>query len=250
MSEQHPDPAGEATARVAQLAAMTVSLGEALARLRAQRAYAQADHDRALRVSADLDARRHGTVYRQALDPAWVRTADTTQLLAAWHVAGPYLDDDPTARLATERIEDRLRQLHPEAMSVYDGPPLDGLPPEYRMQQASHLLRGPYGLDPVGTPIARAEQAQAAADLAAPDLRSTPTMDERVAARADAAGHAGRAAATSSDPTGRAFPVPAAQAMSTAPAATRRAVLAITAGPVRKQLTAAPHQTSTLRSSR
>jgi hypothetical protein len=254
MSEQHPDPGGEAAARVAQLAAMTVSVGEALARLRAQRTIARADDDRrdqaALRAFARVDAARAGLVYRQALSPSWVRGADTTQLLTAWHCAGPYREHDPTANLAADRVEQRLRQLHPEAMAVYDGVELRGLPPDYRMQQASRLLRGPYGLDPIGTPIAAAERAHAADNLAAPDLQSTRTVDERTTARADAAGHAGRAAALDGGLTGNAFPVPIHEAMRTAPAAAHRAVRAITAGPVPKQLTATPHQASHQRSSR
>jgi hypothetical protein len=247
--QQHPDPGGEAMARAAQLAAMTLSVGEALVRLRAQRLHDRAADDQreaaAGRAAARAYAAESAVIYRQALRGDWIYTSPTEELLGAWRCAEPYRDTDPTAKIASDRVEDRLRQLHPEAMAVYDSADLQAWPAQHRMQQVIPYMRGPYGLDPVGTPTANHEQARAAADLGSPDDRGTPDLDERTASRATAAGHQGQAAAHESRPVDvvtQAFPVPIHDAMRTAPKAAAGAVKAITAGPIRKQLTATPHE--------
>jgi hypothetical protein len=279
MTEQHPDPGGEAAARAAQLAAMTVSVAEAVVRLRAQRVYDRAvagDQTAAAdRARQAADAATARVVYGAALDATWRRTASTSELLDAWAAAGAYLDGDPTAALAAERVEERLRRLHPEALAAYDPGRSGGFPRQDCMDVAGLLWRGEYGLDPIGTPVARSladiETARAAGSLGTPDLRSTPGVDDTHAATADAARHLGtaadRAAGTARvDATylpagtcrvvvGEAFPVDIHQSMATAPQAVMRtatAIRALTAAPHRRQLTAAPTATTnpTLRRTR
>ena len=159
MDDRHPDPPSEAAARVAQLAAMSISVAEALARLRAQRLADQAAADRqaaaAARAAARAAAAAARLTYSPALDDAWLRGAPTSALLDAWVATQHYPSADPTAPTAQERVEQRLRQLHAEAMQAYDTARADGGPPLACMAQAAALFRGEYGLDGVGTPIHR-----------------------------------------------------------------------------------------------
>src|SRR4051812_3709674 len=173
---------------------MSISVAEALARLRAQRLADHAATDREATAAARAEARAAATAarltYTPALDDAWLRTASTSALLDAWVATLQVPDGDPTARAAQERVEQRLRQLHAEAMQAYDTARAQGQPPAAGMAQAAGLLRGESGLDEVGTPIQRSiadlHQHLAAADDATPDLISTPSVDERLAAAADA----------------------------------------------------------------
>ena len=101
MDDRHPDPPSEAAARVAQLAAMSISVAEALARLRAQRLADQAAADRQAAAAARAQARAAAAAarltYSPALDDAWLRGAPTSALLDAWVATQLYPSDDPTA---------------------------------------------------------------------------------------------------------------------------------------------------------
>jgi hypothetical protein len=257
VDDRHPDPHSEAAARVAQLAAMSISVAEALARLRAQRVADRAATDREAAAAARAGARAAAAAarltYTPAMDDAWLRTASTSGLLDAWVATQHVPDADSTARAAQERVEQRLRQLHAEAMRAYDTTRANGGPPLASMAQATGLLRGEYGLDKVGTPIQRSladlHQHLAAADDATPDLISTPTVDERRAAAADAVRHRGFAADHAQDVgAGRldvawhAFPRSAEEAMATAPKAAAKAMQALPAPPKRLALTATRSQ--------
>ena len=256
-ADQHPDPGGEAAARAAQLAAMVVSVAEAAARLRAHRlsaAQTAAEQDAAARrAMAASEAATARIVYGAALDDDWRRQASTTELLDSWTAANVYLPVEPLARLASERVEHRLRQLHPEAMAAYDAARSAGFPREDCLDVAAHLWRGEYGLDPIGTPVARQlaehERGRAAADRSIGDLIATVGVDEATAGLTSATTHDGRAAAygaasaLTADPrvvVGQAFPVGIHEAMATAPRAAKDR-LALVAAPQRLQLTATPH---------
>lgn len=255
----HPDPQGEAAARVAQLAAMTLSVGEAMARLRSQRL-----HDRALgeqQTAAVLRAQQSAQEaadrlrFSRALEDRWVRSSSTSELLDAWSTALPYLGREPLADLAAERVEARLRQLHPEAMATYHAGRAGGFARRDCLDVASTLWRGEYGLDPLGTPVAQDlgnragpeqslaehERQQAAANLGRPDLIATPAVDETQTAAAGAAQHLGRAAAHD-EVAALAFPIGIHEAMRTAPQAAARAIRALPSAPIRKQLTATAQQ--------
>ncbi|WP_088319470.1 hypothetical protein [Kineosporia sp. R_H_3] len=258
-SDQHPDPGGEAAARAAQLAAMVVSVAEAAARLRAHRqsaAHAAAEQDAsARRAVAAAEAASARIVYGAALDDAWRRQASTSELLDSWSAAGDYAASDPLARLTTERVEERLRQLHPEAMAAFDATRAAGFPPEDCLDVAAFLWRGEYGLDPIGTPVARRladfERGRAAAERGTDDVLATAGVDEATAGLAASAGSDGRAARygaaghlpAGNDPlvvVGQAFPVDIHTAMATAPRAAKER-LALVAAPQHRQLTATPH---------
>jgi hypothetical protein len=238
---------------------MSISVAEALARLRAQRLADQAAADRDAAAAARAQARAHPAAarltYTSALDDAWLRRASTSTLVEAWVATQHHPDADPAAPLAQERVEQRLRQLHAEAMQAYDTARADGAPALACMARASGLFRGEYGLDDVGTPIHRSladlHQHLAAAAEATPDLLATPAVDERHGATADAARHRGVAgaqatgligdsAASGVDVTWHAFPLTAEQAMATAPKAAAKAVRALPAPPQRLQLESTP----------
>lgn len=226
-AEHNPDPGAEAAARAAQLAAMLVSVAEAAARLRAHRlttAHAAAEHDatarRALAAARAADAR---LVYGAALDNAWLRQASTSELLDSWAAADGYLTRDPLARLASERVEHRLRSLHPEAMTAHDAARAAGRTRDECLAAAAPWWRGEYGLDPVGTPVARQPPTGHPPD-------PTPAAPPRRDVRPD----------TATGTVRQAFPVAIEQAMATAPHAARQR-LALVAAPQRRQLTATPH---------
>lgn len=182
MDQQHPDPASEGFARAAQLAAMTVSVAEAAARLRPHRAHQTAEDD-AQRAAAEraIAAAHHANArlaWAPALDRAERNASSTSELLDAWSDALPYSERDPGATSAVQLTEGRLRDLHPEALQLYDMTRAEGFDRVTAMTEAQHLFRGEYGLDPIGAPIERgladAHLARAAADIATPDLAAPP----------------------------------------------------------------------------
>src|SRR3954452_18306234 len=151
MDDQHSEPTTDAVARAAQTLAVTVSLVEALARLRAQRAHDRADAaDRAAASARATEALRHDTsclTWTPALNDYTLRRLSATELLQAWSAAQAYRSGDPTAAQAVERVEDRLRAVHPEAMAAYDDTLRQGQPADVAMAAACHQLRGEFGLD-------------------------------------------------------------------------------------------------------
>jgi hypothetical protein len=253
VDDQHPDPPSEAAARVAQIAAMSISVAEALARLRAQRLDDRAAADQQAAVGARAQSRAAAAAARltfvPALDDAWLRGAPTSALLDAWVATQHLAGFDPLARAAQDRVEQRLRQLHAEAMDVYDTARVSGCPPAACMAHASPLFRGEYGLDEPGTfthrNLADLHQHLAAPGESTSDLLVTRTVDERLQAAADAgrhhgfaAGQAAEAGAMGPDVAWHAFPLGTDQAMQTAPQAAAQAMRALPAPPSRRQLTA------------
>ncbi len=59
-------------------------------------------------------------LFAPMLDPAVALRADSSQALTAWSAALPLADTLPDAAVAASVAEDRLRTLHPNAMSRYD----------------------------------------------------------------------------------------------------------------------------------
>lgn len=234
MTDQHPDPNGEATARVAQLAAMAVSVAEALARLRAQRLQDGAITDQqasaAGRAQQMTQAANARLVYTQVLNETWARQASTSELLTAWSAAGPHRDTDPLAGLASDRIEERLRRLHPEAMNIYDTARTQGAGPIDGMTEASRYWRGGYGLDPVGTPPGQPPTRSTDLGRSRGYTTPQPGPGPHLAVGPSTVGQAAAA---------QAFPIDIHQTMTTAPQAAK-ALRALPPAPVRKQLTATP----------
>lgn len=144
MTEQHPDPDGDGVARAAQVAAMAVSVAEALIRAQAQRntRLAEADH-RVAATALTTQQAEHATarlVWSPAMDDRWLRRADIDQLSAGWAAAMPWQNLDPEAARSRERIEERLAELHPDAMHRYTQARQAGTNPVHAMTEAAPLF--------------------------------------------------------------------------------------------------------------
>jgi hypothetical protein len=124
-SGQFPEPFGEALSyssqRVTQLTSLVAATGEVAVRLTAARAARQAAQDAQARHmldeherSARAQARARWTA---AHDARWLSQADLLQAAGTWGAAAPWADTDPAAASAMRKSEERLRTLHPFAMT-------------------------------------------------------------------------------------------------------------------------------------
>jgi hypothetical protein len=149
MTDQtYPDPFSDALGRTSQRAASLTTLSTALirefiqyrARRDAERAAAdQAAADQAAR--AEHEARRRvQRTWSAAHHPAFASRADLFTAARAWGAAMPYAPADPSAAAALRASEDRLRALHPYAMSHYDRLRDQGASPFQAMREALPLF--------------------------------------------------------------------------------------------------------------
>jgi hypothetical protein len=184
--DQHTDVTAEVGQRLGQGLAVFATLGEAGARLaaeemrrrerREEQAKQQRHADRrrqkaARRLAEQADrlaqhaARRRAQhdrrVLAQALAPDWLDRADLLDLATVWRTARVREGEFPEARAAAEMVEERLRQMYPRPMDVYD-----------------QAVRG-------GTPRAEAMRAAAA------EMAHTPVMRPHGGRRSAAVGGAG-----------------------------------------------------------
>ena len=120
MTNQYPDPESEAATRAAQIAAVSIALVEAIARLREERA--------ALRMSEQ----DRGAVAMRA-----VRLTDHAAATATWAPAAAWAERDAGAGRALAAVEQRLTTTHPTAMSSYRAALANGSPPAIAMQAAA-----------------------------------------------------------------------------------------------------------------
>jgi len=144
LEDQHSDPTNESVARLAQIAAMGAGVMEAVVRLRAQLAAERTAEDsqaaqaaRAQRLADHATAR---VVWSPAFDGSWLRQADASSAARAWGASRPWADTDPDAARAMSRCEDRLRNLHPDAMCRFDRLRAGGASPEDAMSEAAPLF--------------------------------------------------------------------------------------------------------------
>jgi hypothetical protein len=153
---QHPDPFRDAMShglqRAVQVASSVATGAQAYAYLKRTQARVMAERgERARRalaaqIKADRDAARAD--WAPALDPRWLRQADLIQTARAWGAAMPYADPstpwhDPAAATAMRACEDRLWELHPNAMARYDRLRGEGMGPAQAMREAMFLFAGP-----------------------------------------------------------------------------------------------------------
>src|SRR5258708_5044920 len=124
-SERHPEPFGEALSYSSQRAAQMVSLVAAAAEVALRRralhtARQAARNEQELRLAQEQESAFRAQVragWAPALDARWLAQADLLQAGQAWGGAAPYADTDPEAAAALRRAEERLRTLHPYAMT-------------------------------------------------------------------------------------------------------------------------------------
>lgn len=134
MSQAHSDPIAEGLQqggqRLVQIVSAAVAVNQAVAqrknRLRAAQkaADAQAQREEAQSQRAALAEAR--SRWRRAHDRKWLRRANLPDVARAWGAAAPYAEDNASAAFAVRNCEERLRDLHPHAMSHYDRIRSDG----------------------------------------------------------------------------------------------------------------------------
>lgn len=141
MTSNYPDPEFEAATRAAQIAAVSIALVEAIARLREERAalrMSEPDRDAvAMRAARLTDHATATATWAPALDRRWVAQADTHALLDAWAPAAAWAERDAGAGRALAAVEQRLGTTHPAAMTSYRTALANGLPPAVAMQEAA-----------------------------------------------------------------------------------------------------------------
>ncbi len=152
----HPDPftdaMGHGLQRAMQVGYSVVTAGQVCIHLKRTQASANGERDERARralnaqIRADRDASRAS--WAPAVDPHWLRQADLFETAQAWGAAMPYADRampwyEPAAATAMRKSEERLRDLHPYAMSRYDDLRADGMSPADAMREAAPLFARP-----------------------------------------------------------------------------------------------------------
>ena len=165
---QHDSPETEGVARAAQLAAMSITVLEALARLHAQRIAERAQDDEraasAARAQRLVDHASARVAWTPAHDDEWLRRAPTGDLARAWAAATPWATTD--AHDAAARLERRLHELHPDAMAAYHHARAAGAEPAEAMQQAAPLFATTRAIE-LADPAAMQRQPRLPRDIAA-----------------------------------------------------------------------------------
>jgi hypothetical protein len=145
--QTYPDPFSDALGRTSQRAASLTTLSTALIRefiqYRARREAERAAADQAIAeqaARAEHEARRRvQRTWSAAHHPAFASQADLFTAARTWGAAMPYAPADPSAA-ALRASEDRLRALHPYAMSYYDRLRDQGASPFQAMREALPLF--------------------------------------------------------------------------------------------------------------
>ncbi|MDL4770712.1 hypothetical protein [Actinomadura xylanilytica] len=127
-TEQHPDPIAEGFTHSGQRMVQIVALAAVVQqtctqykdRLRAARETREAEAEQA--ATRDLKAafEEARSRWAPAHDRQWLRDADLLHVAQAWGAAVPYAADHTSAASVVAKCEERLRGLHPHAMSHYD----------------------------------------------------------------------------------------------------------------------------------
>jgi len=136
--QQHPDVVAEVGQRLGQGLAVLATLGEAAARLaaeemrrkeqreeaaekvRAARDKQQAADRLAQHAARRREAQRDRRLIAQTLDSDWLARADLHDLATVWRAARLREGEFPEARAAAEQVEERLREMYPRPMDLYD----------------------------------------------------------------------------------------------------------------------------------
>ncbi|HEY1619266.1 MAG TPA: hypothetical protein VGG25_16720 [Streptosporangiaceae bacterium] len=161
-AEAHPDLFGEATRhglqRVTQVASCAGTAAQVYVAHQRTQARAVAEKDdrarRALQAQVRAERQAARAAWMPALDPRWLAAAGLPDVAATWSAAVPYADRnvpwyDTSAATAMRKAEERLRDLHPYAMTHYDRLRGTGLSPTDAMAQAAPLFaRHPAPHDP------------------------------------------------------------------------------------------------------
>jgi len=173
-SDHYAEPFGEALSyssqRAAQLISLTVAAAQVAAHRKALSEARKAARDeqarRALREEERALFEQARAGWAPAHDPRWLAQADLLQAARTWSAAAAYADTDPVAASAMRKSEERLRTLHPYAMTRYDRLRAEGASPLDAMREAAPLFtREPHARP--GQPSTRLRLRAATADLGA-----------------------------------------------------------------------------------
>jgi hypothetical protein len=192
-ADVYPDVLGDALSLSSQRAAQLGSLVTAGATVEAQRR-ARANAARAARDERALSAlrdqeraawQRTRAGWAPAHDARWLAQADLPQAARVWSAAAAYADADPTAAAAERKCEERLRALHPYAMTRYDRLRNDGAGAFDAMRQALPLFAHAPHTRP-GDPATQRRALEfyaASRDSDAADMPRTHASADRTAAQ-------------------------------------------------------------------
>lgn len=147
MDEHAEDPVGQAGQKVVQYASLATMAAEAIAQVRQQRAAAAAATD--AQTAAAVRAQR--TAALTAAQAQWQpvlnsRLRGRTSIAdagLAWAAAQGWREVDPQAALASDRAEQRLRELRPDVMERFDRLTGDGLDPVEAMRRVAPFFDRP-----------------------------------------------------------------------------------------------------------
>lgn len=147
MDEHAEDPVGQAGQKAMQYASLATMAAEAIAQVRQQRAAAAAATD--ARTAAAVRAQR--TAALTAAQARWEpvlnsRLRGRTSVAdagLAWAAAQGWREVDPQAALASDRAEQRLRELRPDVMERFDRLTGDGLDPVEAMRRVAPFFDRP-----------------------------------------------------------------------------------------------------------
>jgi hypothetical protein len=144
----HSDPIGEAFSHTSQKAAQFISMAGAAYEIAARRKAIHAARQTARTQQQLRSVEEQGQALREAARARWapalnargLAQADLVQAGRVWGAAAAYADSDPQAAAALRRAEERMRALHPYAMSRYDRLRHEGAPPLAAMQNIIYLF--------------------------------------------------------------------------------------------------------------
>ncbi|MFD0690960.1 hypothetical protein [Actinomadura fibrosa] len=128
MSNQHPDPITEgflhSGQRLVQIVTMATAVQQGCVRRMTRLRIAEQARDEEARRAEEQARRAEAAEARsrwgRAHDPTWLRRADLLDVADTWGAAVPYATGNTSASSAVRKCEQRLREIHPHAMSHYD----------------------------------------------------------------------------------------------------------------------------------
>jgi hypothetical protein len=147
MDEHAEDPVGQAGQKVVQYASLATMAAEAIAQVRQQRAAAAAAGD----AQTAAAVRAHRTAALTAAQAQWQPLLDSRlrgrtspgDAGLAWAAAQGWREVEPQAALASDRAEQRLRELRPDVMERFDRLTGGGVDPVEAMRRVAPFFDRP-----------------------------------------------------------------------------------------------------------
>jgi hypothetical protein len=147
MDEHAEDPVGQAGQKVVQYASLATMAAEAIAQVRQQRAASAAAGD--AQTAAAVRAQRTAALtaaqaqWQPVLDSRLRGRTSVGDAGLAWAAAQGWREVEPQAGLASERAEQRLRELRPDVMERFDRLTGGGVDPVEAMRRVAPFFDRP-----------------------------------------------------------------------------------------------------------